>query len=372
MKSFPWDAIAVSKGDDGFPIYDRSYTAEDLQKVYATFFSNGVFLDTEDAFAVLADESDYGMYVTVQSGKCCIEGTIGWETNMRTMALQAPSDQDRIDTVILRRNANKEERKIDIYVKQGTPAEIPQAPSLTRNESVYELGLADVFVSKNDEAVSQQRISDTRLDDGRCGMVTPLLDIDTTTFFAQLQDAITNNVATLEAQTNAAVELANAALAGTIPGQLQEQINTINADGWVTTERIADMAITTDKVANGAIGTNEIADNAITTDKVLDAAVDYNKISRKAICSGYGSITIPLGSNKYGDATITLPEEMDRTPLVVVTPQLTTEWVDKFSRMAFFVTDRTPKQFKVRAMLGGDWTSGGTSYGFNWIATTIY
>lgn len=220
MKSFPWDSIATSMGEDGFPRYDRNYTAEDLCEVYEAFFSDGVFLNEPEAFAVTADD---GMNVTVQSGKCFISGTVGWENASRTIALQAPSESDRIDTVVLRRNANKDERKIDIYVKQGTPGTVPAEPSLTRNGNVYELGLANIFVASNDEAVSQQRITDTRLDDSRCGMVTPLLDIDTTTFFAQIQAAIDANVGELQEQTERAIGLSNAALEGGLAAQIAKE-----------------------------------------------------------------------------------------------------------------------------------------------------
>lgn len=221
MRSFPWDSLVVSMGDDGFPIYDRDYMASDLREVYETFFSNGVFLDAEDALQVTAGE---GMTVHVAPGKCCIRGTVGYEKSIRELALQASSSQDRIDTVVLRWNANVEMRNIDLYVKSGVAAATPVAPTLTRSETVYELGLADIFVTKNSGAISAARITDTRMNTDRCGVVTPLVNIDMTSFYETMQSALAELEAKLDEQTQIAVGLAQSALDETTAGYLQSQI----------------------------------------------------------------------------------------------------------------------------------------------------
>lgn len=223
MRSFPWDSIITGKDDDNRPILDRAYSAQDLRDVYETFFSNGVFVDEEDAFQVEASD---GMSVVVSPGKCCISGSIGWEGVNRKLSLQAASSAvDRIDTVVLRFDSNIEQRDIDLYVKTGVSQEVPVRPSLTRNDTVYELGICDVYIPKNSQSVSQSRITDTRLESERCGVVAPFIDVDTTSFFNQLQ-----------AQTSEAVELSNAAMEGSIVGQLQQGIDDAKetADGKVS------------------------------------------------------------------------------------------------------------------------------------------
>lgn len=212
MQSFPWNSIATEIGEDGLPVYDRAYSADDLREVYETFFSDGVFL-TQDGGAFKVSP-DTGMTVVVAPGKCCIKGTVGWEDEERKLILQASaSDLDRIDTIVLRWNTNTEARSIDLYVKTGVAAAAPKRPELTRNDSVYELGLADIFVAKETASIVRQRITDTRLSDARCGMVAPLLDVDTTTFYDQMQ-----------AQTQKAVELSNAALNDSMLGYF---VNTV-------------------------------------------------------------------------------------------------------------------------------------------------
>lgn len=223
MRSFPWDSLVTSFGDDGFPIYDRDYMASDLREVYKTFFSNGVFMDTDQALQITAGD---GMNVLVAAGNCNINGTIGYEKNQRMLTIQASdTTYDRIDTVVLRWNANVEMRNIDLYVKTGVAQQVPVRPTLTRSETVFELGLGDVFVNKGAGAISAARITDTRLENERCGMVMPFASIDTTTFYDQIQAAIDDHIAILDKQTQKAVELAQNAIDGTTAGNLQSQID---------------------------------------------------------------------------------------------------------------------------------------------------
>lgn len=212
MRSFPWDSIATSWGDDGLPVYDRSYSAADLRSVYETFIKDGVFMDEGDELRVSADGS--GMSVSVAAGKCCVKGTVGEQDAALTADLAPASSLDRIDTVVLRWDADSAARSITVEVKQGVAAESPVRPSLTRGEVVWELGLADVRVPANATAVSAVNVTDTRLETDRCGAASPFAKIDTDTIFRQLNEA-----------TQAAVELAESALDGTTAGYLQGLID---------------------------------------------------------------------------------------------------------------------------------------------------
>lgn len=223
MISFPWDSLVAGFDDEtGFPLYDRGYSADQLRDIYSTFFSNGVFLNEADAFNVTPSS---GMNIIVSAGRCCINGTIGHEVNRREMALQASHNTyDRIDTIVLRWNANIDMRNIDLYVKPGVAQAVPVRPTLTRNETVYELGIADIFVNAKAGAISAARITDTRLQSERCGAVTPFIKIDTTTFYDQVQAMIDERAAELQAQTDKAVDLAQSAIDKTLAGTLQNGI----------------------------------------------------------------------------------------------------------------------------------------------------
>lgn len=201
MRSFPWDSVATSIGEDGYPVYDRVYQASDLREVYETFFSNGIFTDSETALKVSPGE---GMTVRVAPGRCCINGTVGYEEEERELALTASGTMDRIDTVVLRWDSALDARSIDLYVLAGAPSDTPVRPTLTRSETVWELGLCDVYITAHMLQTKAEKMTDTRLDSARCGVVAPFVRLDTSNFYDQLQ-----------AQTKIAVDLAQSAIDGT-------------------------------------------------------------------------------------------------------------------------------------------------------------
>lgn len=221
MKVFPVDSIVTKLGDDGLPIYDRPYVSADLREVYANFFSNGVFMDDGTSLQVMSATG--GMNVYVKAGTCHINGAFGVETEQRTLQLDAASASlDRIDTIVARLDLAIEARSLDLYVLKGTPAEDPVRPNLTRNETVWELGLADVYLPKGIATISQGRISDTRLETQRCGAVTPFVEFDTTTLFEQLKQA-----------TQDAVDAMADALAGTTAGNLQRYRRSLRVEAEI-------------------------------------------------------------------------------------------------------------------------------------------
>lgn len=209
MKVFPVDSIVTRLGDDGLPVYDRPYVSADLRDVYANFFSNGVFMD--DGTSLQVTTATDGMNVVVKAGTCHMNGAFGFETVDRTLQLNAAEPNlDRIDTVVARLDLGIDARSIDLYVLKGTPAADPVRRNLTRNETVWELGLADIYIPKGIDTISQARISDTRLETSRCGAVAPFAEFDTTALYDQLQQA-----------TNDAVDAMQDALDGTTAGNLQ-------------------------------------------------------------------------------------------------------------------------------------------------------
>ena len=225
MNVFPVDSVVTGLGTDGLPKYDRSYKASDLRDVLAEFFTNGVF--GEGQLAVSANSTQG---VAVAPGSCIINGAMGVEGDPRTLVLQAADPSlDRIDTVVVRLDLSIDQRTCDLYVVQGTPAAEPERPALTRNETVWELGLADVYVRTGTTTVSTERITDTRPETERCGFASPFAEIDTTAIFNQLnaatQSAISTSQETVEqsvAEIEAAKEQAIASTETAIDGAIDE------------------------------------------------------------------------------------------------------------------------------------------------------
>lgn len=198
MNSYPFTS-QVTYDEQGLPLYDRAVDSEFLRQVNRQYYSDGVFYDQSDRLQVVADT---GMQVKVMPGCAHIQGAIGIETQQRTLQVQAADEQDRIDTVVVRLDLSLAVRSIDLYILKGAPAESPQPPALTRDSTTWELGLANLFIAQNTATVSQQRITDTRLDTGHCGVVgaTAQPPFDTDAYFAQLEAAISAHQKDAEAQ----------------------------------------------------------------------------------------------------------------------------------------------------------------------------
>ena len=218
MRSYPFTS-QVTYDEQGLPLYDRAVDSKFLRKVFARYFSDGVFYKPTSALQVVADS---GMQVKVNPGCCHIQGAIGIEDAQRTLVVQAAEALDRIDTAVARLDLSVAVRSIDLYVVKGVAAESPQPPALTRDSTTWELGLANLFIAKNTQTISQQRITDTRLDKDRCGVVAQTIgDLDTAPYFAQLAAAIAQHQTDAEAQISA----------------LQAAIEAVEGDSaWMMTE----------------------------------------------------------------------------------------------------------------------------------------
>lgn len=71
---------------------------------------------------------------------------------------------------------------------------------------------------------------------------------------------------------------------------LDARLDLIEANGWVTTTRIADGAVTTAKLANGAVTTAKLADSSVTSAKIVDKTIQAIDIADGVIPGGGGGI----------------------------------------------------------------------------------
>ncbi len=211
MISFPFNSEITSYTEEGYPVYDRAVDASVMRKLFNETFNNGIYPNIPTCLQVVENS---GMKVTVKAGACLINGAIGYEELDRTLNVEASDTKDRIDRVIARLNDNKESRKIELYIIKGTPSGSPQPPELTRNESVYDLCIADLYINANTQDIKQTKITDTRLNTELCGVVTVLTKVDTTDIFNQYNDALDQFLGVVESAINE-----------TLFGQLMEEIN---------------------------------------------------------------------------------------------------------------------------------------------------
>lgn len=165
--------------DDFTKEYDLEYVAATFAAYFALFVGNGVFGSPTNQLKVSAGN---GMTVKVSAGWAFINGY--WYHNDEELSLTiAPNltSSSRSDAVLCRWDAGS--RKISIDVSTGSTV-------LTRDGSYYDLKLAEISVSAGATSIPESHITDTRTDEEVCGLVTQLLEVETTSdLFAQYNAA---------------------------------------------------------------------------------------------------------------------------------------------------------------------------------------
>lgn len=153
---------------------DRTYNADDFAEYFRQILTTGV-LDTGDNLQVYVNGAD--RVARIKTGQAWIEGYYYKLTEEITFQLdEAHGTYDRIDRIVLRLDINTEARNIKLFVKTGTPATNPTAPTLTRDNGIYEISLAQILVVHNTTAIPAGKVTDERLNSEVCGLANLALD----------------------------------------------------------------------------------------------------------------------------------------------------------------------------------------------------
>lgn len=226
MIGYPFDS-QVTFDAQGNPQYDRAVSSKPLKELIKKLFTTGVMPNPSTNLQVVEGVS--GLTTIVKAGFCIIEGGLKLEEEDKTMMHQAAdTTYDRIDTVVMRWNDNDNARICALYVLAGTPSATPVRPTLNREGSVYEIGLADVLIKANSTAISQQRITDTRYETERCGVISSISEFDTDTIYAQVQADLAGFKTDEEADFLAWFDEMKDQLSEDAAGNLQNQIGLLS------------------------------------------------------------------------------------------------------------------------------------------------
>lgn len=202
----------------------REYPAREFAEYFARFVGNGVFLGGT-RLKVTASGQDAN--VNVELGYGWINGYMySVYDEPLSLPIEPATTQDRIDRVILRLDTSTPVRAIRALVVQGLPGVSPSAPALVRSGNIYDLSLAQIRVIANTSIVKPENITDERLNNQVCGIVTALIDqADTTSIFNQFQAWL--NTKTAEYQQ-----------------QWQDFMQSVQDEGFATTEYVDNRVLT--------------------------------------------------------------------------------------------------------------------------------
>ena len=163
---------------------DRKYDADQMSEYFKGLIGNGVYENVGNALAVQADS---GMKIKVLDGRGVIK--CKWLDNDAALSLTLNGSHatlPRKTAIVMRLDAVN--RKMEIAMKDGTPASSPSKPALTRTESVYELCLAWITVPAAAVSISQSNIEDAR-STSDCGWITGLVtQLDISNLYSQWVD----------------------------------------------------------------------------------------------------------------------------------------------------------------------------------------
>lgn len=178
--------MAINSGFFNSVNGDRKYDARWFADYFASFIGNGVFPNPSTGFQVIASGTD--MTVTLKAGKAWINGYYVVNDSDFILTLDnADGVLNRIDRIVLRLDYLT--REIVPVIKKGTFASSPKAQNLQRDADAYELGIADIYITKGSTAITQAVITDLRMNSNYCGIVAGVVEqIDVSSVFNQYQD----------------------------------------------------------------------------------------------------------------------------------------------------------------------------------------
>lgn len=145
--------------------YDRRYSADDYSDNLAVVISNGVLRSENDDLKVTAS----GLSASVGVGRAWIKGHYYVNTTAFSFsAVSTPAGGSRIDRIVLRLDARAQGRKIELVYVQGQAGNNPTPPAPVRNESLFDLVLADLTIAAG---ATTMTVTDRRSDKNLCGWV---------------------------------------------------------------------------------------------------------------------------------------------------------------------------------------------------------
>lgn len=159
-------------------VYDRTYSSKDYCDNLATIINNGVRYSEDDDLKITAASN---MHLTLAAGRAWIKGHYFYSDTAESNLLisTAPTGElSRIDAVVLRLDTSEEVRAIYPDIIKGAAAVEPVAPTLTRNDTIYEICLAYVRINANVREITDANITDMRSNNSVCGWassVTPAI-----------------------------------------------------------------------------------------------------------------------------------------------------------------------------------------------------
>ena len=149
----------------GFFNGDQEYGQEEFNRYFDNIYESGVSVN-EDSSLTFSVTSE-GNTIKVSKGFAIVKGFYIYNDSTKTIAVTSDLNYDRIDRVVVRLNMSNS--KVSIELKSGVAGSKPLAPTLQRDNLIYEISLAQVKITTTGAIT----ITDERYRQELCGGIRP-------------------------------------------------------------------------------------------------------------------------------------------------------------------------------------------------------
>lgn len=298
VTSWPFDSAWAGYDDEGFPIYDRAVDSDILAGTFQEFFTDGVFPSNKDALNI--SKGDTFLNLHIHEGAFIIKGRIGVVPE-GGIDIQLQSENGTVaHSIFLRYDKRINKRSCYITTRSSEPSSNPTPPSPDRETpGVYEYRLGYVVVPNG--AANNANVTVTNEKGFQiCPYAAPFVELDVDAIYNDARADATEYLNRLLAFFDSSQELIDTILDGTTAGYLQNQINDLEqrlaASGVNLSDYVDDKTIEYkfDKlqVKDGGISSDKIANNAITSSKIQFGAVSFSMMASMSVTAN--------GTTSYG------------------------------------------------------------------------
>lgn len=149
----------------GFFNGDQEYGQEEFNRYFDNIYESGVSLNNDNTMTLPVNKTSTG--VSIDKGFSIIKGFYLYNDSLKNINITRDVNYDRIDRVVVRLNLST--NKVSLELKQGVASSKLVAPSLQRDNLIYELSLAQVKVPKSGDFI----VTDERFRQDLCGAIRP-------------------------------------------------------------------------------------------------------------------------------------------------------------------------------------------------------
>lgn len=149
----------------GFFNGEQEYGQDEFNRYFDNIYESGVSINADNTMT-LAVVNERGV-IKASKGFAIVKGFYLYNDSLKTLEITPDINYDRIDRVVVRLNISTS--KVSVEVKKGVAGSKPQAPILQRDNLVYELSLAQLYVPRSGSIT----LTDERYRKELCGAIRP-------------------------------------------------------------------------------------------------------------------------------------------------------------------------------------------------------